>query len=110
MKNLLCIALFSFAMMANASNEKEVVTNVIDEKEILIENSFETESSDLNDEAFEDFVSCSDQGNLLYAQLTEAGMSHRDARSERRDFVRECRGGTWAWIGVCIGFIGHCDQ
>ena len=25
-------------------------------------------------------------------------MSHRDARSERRAFVRDCRGGTWAWL------------
>jgi len=101
MKKLLCIALFFTAIVASAAEKKEIITS----------NStvINFEDSDFEKETFEDSGSCSEQGNLLYAHLKEAGMSHRDARSGRRDFVRECRGGTWAWLGVCIGFIGHCD-
>lgn len=101
MKKILCIAIFSVAIMANANNEKEVVvnnsteiiTNTTDEKEI-----------------FEDDSDCGDEGDLAYSNARNAGLDHREARSIRRTKVRECRGGTWAWIGVCIGLIGHCDQ
>jgi len=45
---------------------------------------------------------CGEKGNLYYAKLRDKGYSHRDARAERRDNVRECRGGTWAWLNVFV--------
>lgn len=110
MKKLVCIALFSFAINANANEKKEILANKDEEKivsnnllEINVE--FTTETSD--DEMFFD---CGSDGDIHYQELIMAGESHREARSSRRDFVRDCRGGTWAWLGFCAGFIGHCDQ
>jgi len=38
------------------------------------------------------FDNCSDQGNDLYDYLVnEQGYTHREARAERRQFVRFCR-------------------
>jgi hypothetical protein len=111
MKKLLCIALFSMAIVASAANEKELLP--IDVKEATVEFDFskeiKTDNSNFGSDAIEVLVDCGAQGDVLYMQLTEAGEDHRDARSARRDFVRDCRGGTWAWLGVCIGFIGHCN-
>jgi hypothetical protein len=119
MKKLLCIALFSIAIMANANNNKkdivvnnstEIVTNASNENEISINDVLEFENGDFNEETFEDYSDCGDQGDLYYSNLMATGnYTHRQARSLRRDNVRECRGGTWAWLGVCVGFIGHCD-
>ncbi len=105
MKKLLCIALFSIALMANATEKKEIVvnnsteivTNATGEKEIVMNNFLESENSDLKKEIFEDANSCGEQGNNLYDQLTSGpnAMSHRDARRERRTFVRECRDHIW---------------
>jgi hypothetical protein len=109
MKKLLCIALFSMTIMTNAANEllPKNVTGVKIENDIS--KTIKTENSNIENETIEVLVDCGEQGDQLYSQLMLAGSDHRDARSERRDFVRACRGGTWAWLGVCIGFIGHCD-
>lgn len=109
MKKLLCIALFSIAIMANANSKKEIAVTNSDETEISTSSFLEIENSNFMNENFELDVDCGAEGDLYYTQLREAGLDHREARSERRDFVRDCRGGTLAWIGVCIGFIGHCD-
>lgn len=109
MKKLLCIALFSMAIMTNAANEllPKNVTGVKTENDFS--KTIKTENSNIENETIEVLVDCGEQGDQLYHQLIQSGMSHRDARAERRDNVRECRGGTWAWLGFCIGFIGHCD-
>ena len=111
MKKLLCFALIGMSIMANAANAKEILAD--NAKVVAIERDFakeiKSENAEISYETIEVFVDCGDQGDVLYMQLTEAGMDHRDARSERRDFVRDCRGGTWAWLGFCAGFIGNCD-
>lgn len=99
MKNLLCIALFSVALLVNAAEEKEIVINDVSV----------IKDSDFNNETFDDFADCGEEGNLEYHLARQAGYNHRVARRLRRSYVRDCRGGTWAWIGVCVGFIGHCD-
>ena len=99
------------AIVANASNVKEILPIKINE--IVIDCEFTREintvNSDIKNYAIDVLVDCGSEGDVVYAQAIEAGYNHRDARSIRRDFVRDCRGGTWAWIGICIGFIGHCD-
>lgn len=111
MKKLLCIALFSMAIAASAANEKELLP--IDVKEATVEFDFskeiKTDNSNFGSDAIEVLVDCGEQGDLVYSQAMQQGNSHRVSRELRRDFVRDCRGGTWAWLGVCIGFIGHCD-
>lgn len=108
MKKLVCIAVFSFAIAANATEKNEIV-NSSDEKEVLTKSS--TGINDIDKEISEDeiFFDCGNDGDIAYAEARLLGMSHREARSERRDFVRACRGGTWAWLGFCAGLIGHCD-
>jgi hypothetical protein len=111
MKKLLCIALFSMAIVASAANEKELLP--IDVKEVTVEYDFskeiKTDNSNFASDAVEVLVDCGEQGDVMYLERMADGLTHREARDERRAFVRNCRGGTWAWIGVCIGFIGHCD-
>lgn len=97
MKKLFLIASFSMAMLANANENKEVEFN--NSIKVELNNDEQTTTSD----AF--FYGCGSAGNVYYNELREAGMDHRGARSERRDFVRDCRGGKW-WevcvMGVCI--------
>lgn len=105
MKKLVFIALFSFAITASAVEKKEIV-----EKEVLTEQTSKVDSSnEIIDITEETLVDCTAEGNNYYSDLRYDGASHREARSKRREFVRECRGGTWAWVGFCIGFIGKCD-
>lgn len=115
MKKLLYIALFSIAITANASEKKGVITNPTNEKEVvtdtsnkIIVNNFRgiktINNNKCNKETFENeaLADCGEQGNLEYAKWRDAGWSHREARSFRRDFVRDCRGGTWVWLEVFI--------
>lgn len=113
MKKLLCIALFSIAIMANATEKKGIVTNTTDEKEVVTNNSTETvinnvtvinvEDCDFEKETAEDamFFGCGSQGNSRYDQWRRDGLTHREARSRRRSYVRECRGygsgGIWTF-------------
>jgi hypothetical protein len=113
MKKLLCVALFSIAIMAKATEKKEIVPNNSRElkiEKINLSTASETESIDVAVEPLKVLADCGAQGDAYYHRLMDAGADHRDARSARRDFVRDCRGGTWAWLGVCIGFIGRCDD
>ncbi|APG65790.1 hypothetical protein LPB136_10620 [Tenacibaculum todarodis] len=68
------------------------------------------EKTDFNSEISEDDVlfGCSSEGNQWYDIWREEGHSHREARSLRRAFVRECRGGGWNWVfGVyTFGSVG----
>lgn len=111
MKKLLCLALIGVSIMASAANAKCILPD--NAKEVSIGRDFsediESEIAYVQYETIEVIVDCGEQGDLLYSQLIQAGATHRDARAERRDFVRDCRGGTWAWLGICVGFIGHCD-
>lgn len=98
MKKLFLIASFSIAIMANATEKTNVVKN--DHKQ---QNQVTFENLQ-NSEAF--FFGCGSQGNSYYNRLMETGdYTHREARSARRAFVRDCRGGKW-WevcvFGLCI--------
>ena len=98
--------------MANANVKEEIIPNNFGEfkiEKINLSKASETGSINVVVEPLEVLSDCGAQGDALYQQLRDAGEDHRDVRSARRDFVRDCRGGTWAWLGVCIGFIGHCD-
>ncbi|MCT4700213.1 hypothetical protein [Tenacibaculum haliotis] len=98
MKKLACIALFSFAMLANATEGNEVETNNSKEVKIeksvskKVENTSTTEEEDLS----QGFGS---QANGWYAKYRNDGYSHREARPLRRVWVRKCRGngpgGMW---------------
>lgn len=110
MRKFLCIAVFSIAFMANATEKNENVAN--DFKEVNIEKSdfykeIKTANSDVEMEIFEDavFFGCGSQGNAVYEEYRDAGMSHRDARAERRAWVRDCRGnGPDGWLSIFISF------
>ena len=115
MKKLLCLAIFCMAIMANATEKKEIAINTTDEKEVLtndssetlINNSIEIDSVDLDFEKEtydDDFFGCGSQGNAYYDDLVAGGMSHRDARAERRDWVRDCRGHPNGWISFVLTF------
>jgi hypothetical protein len=112
MKKILCIALFSIAIMANATEKKEIVTKTKIEKEVVTDNSnkimvnnfkeIKTVNNKCTNETSENdmLFGCGSDGNDYYDTLISDGMSHRDARRERRAFVRECRGfGDEGWIG-----------
>lgn len=106
MKKLVCIALFSFAMMANATERNEIETN--NSKEVKTEKSTvkKAEKTSISEEDF--FWGCGSEGNAYYSTLRSEGMDHRDARSARRAFVRKCRGGGWKWVAgiYTFGTIG----
>lgn len=96
MKKLLCIAFFSIAIMASTTAKKETMT--INSKEVIkiANNDLKTSEIEIAKEIL--LMSCSEKGNLAYALNIEAGFTHREARSFRRDVVRGCRGGTWMWL------------
>jgi hypothetical protein len=113
MKKLLCIALFSIAIMANAAEKREIVVN--NSKEVKVEkNDFSKEmktvKSDFKIEISEDeiFFGCGSDGNDLYDALIALGLDHRDARAARRVFVRDCRGfGPGGWIVDVLNQNGY---
>jgi hypothetical protein len=99
--------------MANAKEKKEI--DLIDSKEVTVEKInlsvdvtiekgiFETTENDTLEEDL--FFGCGSEGNDYYDELMQQpGMTHRVARSLRRDHVRDCRGGTWTWLNY-LGFI-----
>lgn len=92
MKNLLCIALFSIAIMANAAEKKEIVTN--NSKEIKVEKAAFEKTVD-NTITSIMFFGCASEGNERYAIWRSEGFSHRKAREKRRAYVRKCRGNFW---------------
>lgn len=95
MKNLLCIALLSVAFLVNAAEEKEIVINNFED----ITTEFTMCGNEFSDYVM--FFGCGSQGNSYYNHLKSLGLSHREARSERRDFVRDCRGnGPNGWLSV----------
>ena len=93
MRKLLCLAIFSIAIMANAAVKNEIVTN--NSKEVYVE------MSDLKMENFEEDMrmGCGSQGNQHYKIKRSEGASHREARKSRRAYVRECRGYFWQFEG-----------
>lgn len=107
MRNLLLGAALCVGMLASAANGKETVPNNFEDVNIeksnfslaprVEMNTFEKlEKSTENLFTVEAvFFGCGDIGNSLYRQLVAGGMSHREARAERRDEVRECIGGRW---------------
>ena len=92
MKKYLCIALFSIAIMANAAEKKEIVAN--NSKEIKIEKANFEKIGD-NTLTSNMFFGCASDGNQHYEIWREEGYSHREARSKRRSWVRDCRGHFW---------------
>ncbi len=92
MKKLVCIALFSIAIMANATEKKRVIVN--NSKEIVT-NTKEKMKNEVNN--FKDvmFFGCGSEGNAWYSHLRMEGKSHRDARKARRAYVRRCRNYFW---------------
>jgi len=116
MKKLLSVALFNIAIMSNASEKKEIVindfteiiANTTDEKEIAAKNSKEikTENCECEKEISEDgmFFGCGSQGNDRYNEWRRQGYSHREARSFRRQWVRDCRGHPNGWVAFVISF------
>lgn len=99
MKKLLCIALFSIAIMANAIETKETLTKTSEEKEVVVNNTIKkgVYDSDLQKETSVDamFFGCASEGNGRYAIWREEGYSHREARALRRAYVRKCRNYFW---------------
>lgn len=95
MKKLLCIALFSIAIMANATEKKENVANNF--------NEVKTENFDFEKVTSVDgklaILGCTKDGNAYYSMLRSEGMDHREARTARRAFVRECRNYFWQFEG-----------
>lgn len=119
MKKLLCIALFGVAIMVNANNSKEIDNNNFNE--IRVENSdFEKEIKTENNHSDKTkiqiienvtLVGCGSQANAVYDELIAAGMSHSEAREQRRIWVRDCRGnGPNGWLGICFSFLHGCDR
>jgi len=95
MKKLLCIALFSIAIMANAAEKNENAAN--NSNEVKAENSdFEKVISIDGKLAV---LGCTKDGNAYYGMLRSEGMDHREARTARRAFVRECRNYFWQFQG-----------
>lgn len=111
MKKLLSIMFVCAVMTATGTNEKEIVANnfenfEVEKNELSNEIKFDENNSEIG---FNDVIKisliygCGSTGNAMYDDLRFNGMSHRDARRERRAFVRECRGGRW-WE-ICIGSL-----
>lgn len=63
-------------------NEKLEMVTILEKMNLVDYNNY---SQVLLDEG------CGEKGNKLYTNLRADGMSHREARSERRAAVRECR-------------------
>ena len=84
MKKLLCIALFSIAIMANAAEKKEIKV----EKATFEKIGDNTLTSIM-------FFGCASDGNQIYDIEISEGATHREARAIRRAWVRACRGGFW---------------
>lgn len=110
MKKLLFTVAIFVTVLANATNDKEIVMNQIEttnlEKEVsLAENLSEYTAtvSEISDGLEEEFFGCGSSGNSYYNILRSENpdMSHREARAARRAFVRDCRGGPvwvpWPW-------------
>ena len=76
MKKLLCIALFSIAIMANAAEKKEIVAN--NSKEIKVEKVGDNTLTSIM------FFGCSSDGNQIYDIEIANGATHREARATRR--------------------------
>jgi len=100
MKKLMCIALFSFAIMSNAMEKKEIVTN--NSKEIKVEkfdysHENKTENNYFNENItkVDMFFGCGSEGNGVYDIEMIEGRTHREAREIRRAYVRECRNYFW---------------
>lgn len=110
MKKLLCIALFSIAIMANANNKKENVTSNFEA--VKIEKILKSNSINLFDYSLElsqnslAFFGCGEEGNEQYDKNIKAGLSHRDARAERRKFVRKCRNlPEGGWLSIALDVV-----
>lgn len=90
--------------MVNATEKKDIPTRVSNEKEIVKTSSNKIEKVSKDDA----FFGCGSEGNGYYSMLRSEGMSHREARTARRAFVRNCRGGGWRWVvGVwTFGTVG----
>lgn len=100
MKKLLCIALFSIAMVVNATESNKEV-EVKNATEVTVEKSDLKHNQMFNDELDVE-KGCGEKANLEYAKWRDQGYSHREARLLRRDWVRGCRGGTWVWLDVGV--------
>jgi len=72
--------------VTNNSTETVTENSVIN----IVDSDFENETSD--DDLF---FGCSSQGNAMYDEWRSQGFTHREARSLRREWVRDCRGGPW---------------
>jgi hypothetical protein len=92
MKKLLCIALFSIAIMANATVKKEIVVN--NSKEVKVE-KVTFEKTGYNTLTSIMFFGCASDGNQIYDIAISEGATHREARAIRRAWVRKCRAGFW---------------
>ncbi|OIP48655.1 MAG: hypothetical protein COZ16_01780 [Flavobacteriaceae bacterium CG_4_10_14_3_um_filter_31_253] len=95
--------LFAIAFSTNANNKIEIV-NIITKDEINFDIST---SENVSNEIFEEelIFGCGDLGNAHYEDLVAGGMSHREARSNRRATVRECRGnGPDGWLSIFISW------
>lgn len=110
MKKLLCIALFSMAIMANANNKKEIATSSF--KEVKSDMTFQLEGVNQMTYDYETssealtFEGCGERGNNLYDQARKDGNSHREARQLRRADVRKCRGlPENGWLGATLDAV-----
>ncbi|CAM1348520.1 hypothetical protein [Tenacibaculum insulae] len=104
MKKLLCIALFSIAMVVNATESKKEV-EVKNTTELQVEKNLLENNQSSNNEVYV-VQGCGERANLEYDKWREAGFTHREARSLRRDWVRGCRGGALAWLDVGVWIWG----
>jgi hypothetical protein len=100
MKKVFLAMAFSAVIAANATNDKESVTNTIQDvpiqkmevtKVIKFEKVSIEENENLTSEV-ELLFGCGSQGNIEYDNWRDQGYSHREARELRRAFVRDCRG------------------
>jgi hypothetical protein len=110
MKKLLCIAVFSIAIMANANNKKEIATSNFEA--VKIEKTIQLEELNamayIHVSATDAFVfgECNERGNRLYENARKDGNSHREARQLRRADVRKCRGlPENGWLGATLDAI-----
>lgn len=109
-KLLFTVAIFA-TMLANATNDTEVVTNTlqdvtIEKNDVLADINFEEVSVNANENSISEaevLFGCGSQGNAEYDRWRDEGYSHREARELRRAFVRDCRdfpdGG---WLEIII--------
>lgn len=87
------------AFLVNATEEEEIVINNFEDittEPISFENELTAEDM---------FFGCGSQANSMYNEYRASGMSHREARSERRSWVRKCRGfGPNGCLGISISW------